>query len=47
MLLFDVDNIDCINMKSLEKMKFHKTANDEEKLRIGMVTELMTKKNFE
>ena len=46
MLHFDVDNIECINMKSLEKMKYHETTNAEDKLRPGMVKELMTKTNF-
>ena len=45
MLLLDVDNIDYISTKMLEKMKYHETSNDEEKLRIGMVKELIEVKH--
>ena len=41
MLLLGVDNIDRINMKSLEKMKHYEATNDEEKLRKSMVKELI------
>ena len=41
MLLLGVDNIDHINMKSLEKTKYYEATNDEEKLRISMVKELI------
>ena len=41
MLLLDVDNIDCINMKLLEKIKYHEASNEEEKHRIDMVKELI------
>ena len=41
MFLLGVDNIDRINMKSLEKMKYYEATNDEEKLRICMVKELI------
>ena len=44
-LLLDVDNIDYIRTKMLEKMKYHETTNDEEKLRIGMVKELIEVKH--
>ena len=40
-LLLGVDNIDHINMKSLEKVKYYEATNDEEKLRINMVKELI------
>ena len=45
MLLVDVDNIDYISTNMLEKMKYHETTNDEEKLRIGMVKELIEVKH--
>ena len=45
MLLLDVENIDYISTKMLEKMKYHETTNDEEKLRIGMVKELIEVKH--
>ena len=41
MLLPDVDNIDYINMKLLEQIKYHEASNEEEKHRIGMVKELI------
>ena len=41
LLFLDVNIIDCINMKSLEKMKYHEASNDNEKRRIAMVKELI------
>ena len=41
MILFGVDSIDRITMKSLEKIKYCEATNDEEKLRISMVKELI------
>ena len=41
MLLLDVDNIDCISTKLLEKMKHHEASNEEEKHRIDMAKELI------
>ena len=40
MFLLDVDNTDCINMKLLEKIKYHEASNEEEKHRLDMVKEL-------
>ena len=34
MLLLGVDNIDRINIKSLEKIKYYEATNDQEKLRM-------------
>ena len=45
MLLVDVDNIDYVSTKMLEKMKYHETTNDEEKLRICMAKELIEVKH--
>ena len=44
MLLLDVDNIDCINMKLLEQIKYDEASNEEEKHRIDMVKELIEAK---
>ena len=41
MLLLDVDNIYCINMKLLEQIKYHEASNKEEKHRIDMGKELI------